>query len=491
MTLKKSHAKELFSHTLIYGLGIVLNKSVNFILLPVYTKYFPPEQIGLFTLVQSLSLFLGVIYTFGIETSFMKYFIESDNVKSKAEIYSSALISLFFTSLLLSLLIYSQSGNISLLFNFDNFGESSFMIKILCILMFVDTLYRFPLLLFRAELKTVTYAWINLITFIVNIICNVLFIIVFKFGVESIFYCYIISTIVTLIIGLIYTGKYLSFNISFEKIKKLFAYGNKFIYIGLFMILIDMSDKFFLKYYFDESVVGIYWANYRLATIMSLVIAAFRFSWTPYFLNLTANPDNKKIISNIFTYFIFAGMFLFLILCLFINNIVEISFAGYSLLDVSYRSGTGIIPFIMLAYIFSGLFSILNAAPFFTNKTGSLFAFSLSGLILNVLFNFLLIPKYEIMGAAIATLITYGLMSLIMYLYSQKIYNIDYDWVKIRKLLLMSGIVFVAGYIFVNNAFAGSPTGFIINLVLIVLFLTAVDKMKIVELKKFKTLFSR
>ncbi|MBK9403864.1 MAG: hypothetical protein IPN57_04930 [Ignavibacteria bacterium] len=295
----------------------------------------------------------------------MKYFIESDNVKSKAEIYSSALISLFFTSFLLSLLIYSQSGNISLLFNFDNFGESSFMIKILCILMFVDTLYRFPLLLFRAELKTVTYAWINLITFIVNIICNVLFIIVFKFGVESI----------------------------------LFAYGNKFIYIGLFMILIDMSDKFFLKYYFDESVVGIYWANYRLATIMSLVIAAFRFSWTPYFLNLTANPDNKKIISNIFTYFIFAGMFLFLILCLFINNIVEISFAGYSLLDVSYRSGTGIIPFIMLAYIFSGLFSILNAAPFFTNKTGSLFAFSLSGLILNVLFNFLLIPKYEITGS--------------------------------------------------------------------------------------------
>lgn len=491
MTLKKSHAKELFSHTLIYGLGIVLNKSVNFILLPVYTKYFPPEQIGLFTLVQSLSLFLGVIYTFGIETSFMKYFIESDNVKSKAEIYSSALISLFLTSFLLSLLIYSQSGNISLLFNFDNFGESSFMIKILCILMFVDTLYRFPLLLFRAELKTVTYAWINLITFIVNIICNVLFIIVFKFGVESIFYCYIISTIVTLIIGLIYTGKYLSFNISFEKIKKLFAYGNKFIYIGLFMILIDMSDKFFLKYYFDESVVGIYWANYRLATIMSLVIAAFRFSWTPYFLNLTANPDNKKIISNIFTYFIFAGMFLFLILCLFINNIVEISFAGYSLLDASYRSGTGIIPFIMLAYIFSGLFSILNAAPFFTNKTGSLFAFSLSGLILNVLFNFLLIPKYEIMGAAIATLITYGLMSLIMYLYSQKIYNIDYDWVKIRKLLMMSGIVFVAGYIFVNNAFAGSLTGFIINLALIVLFLTAVDKLKIVELKKFKTLFSR
>lgn len=76
-----------------------------------------------------------------------------------------------------------------------------------------------------------------------------------------------------------------------------------------------------------------------------------------------------------------------------------------------------------------------------------------------------------------------------MYIYSQKIYNIDYDWVKIRKILLMSGIIFTAGYFFVNKSFEGSMTGFVINLVLIILFLTAVDKMKIVELKKFKTLF--
>ncbi len=95
------------------------------------------------------------------------------------------------------------------------------------------------------------------------------------------------------------------------------------------------------------------------------------------------------------------------------------------------------------------------------------------------------------MGAAVATLLTNGLMSLIMYLYSQKIYNINYDWIKIRKLLLMSGIVFVAGYVFVNNAFAGSLTGVMLNIALIGLFLTGVDKMKIVELKKFKTLFSR
>ncbi|HMS64822.1 MAG TPA: oligosaccharide flippase family protein, partial [Ignavibacteria bacterium] len=363
MKENKSHVKELFSHTVIYGLGIILNKSVNFILLPVYTNYFPPEQIGLFTLVQSISLFLGVIYTFGMETSFLKYFISSENIKSKSEIYSSTLIFLLVTSFVLSVIVYFASGSIASIFNFSNYSESVYLLKILCIVMFIDTLYRFPLLLFRAELNTKTYAYINLFTFTVNIISNVVLIIIMKKGVEAIFYCYIISAFLTLLAGLFLTKKYLTFKIDFKTVKELFRYGNKFIYIGMFLILIDMSDRFFLKYYFDEGLVGIYWANYRLATVMSLVIAAFSFSWTPYFLNLSDNPGNKIIISNIFTYFVFAGLTMFLIFSVFMNHLVKISIFGFNILDENYWSGLVIIPVVLLSYFFSGLYSVFNAAP--------------------------------------------------------------------------------------------------------------------------------
>jgi len=488
---KKSHVKELFTHSFIYGLGIVLNKSVNFILLPVYTKYFSPEQIGLFTLIQSLSLFIGIIYTFGLETSFIKMFIDSKDEKIKSEIYSSTLISLLITSAILSVVIYFTSGSITSFLNFENYAESKYMIQILCLLMFVDTLYRFPLLLFRAELNTKTFALLNLFTFAVNMICNIVFIIILKKGVESIFYCYIISTLVTLIAGLILTKKYLTFKISFEKIKELFVYGNKFIYIGLFLILIDMSDRFFLKYYFDESIVGIYWANYKLATVMSLVIAAFRFSWTPYFLNLSTNPENKKIISNIFTYFVFTGLVLFLVLSLFMNQIVKISFMGFSLLNENYLSGIIIVPLVLLAYFFSGLYSILNAAPFFSNKTGSLFALALSGLIINVLFNFLLIPPFGIMGAASSTLITYVSMTVIIYIYSQKIYKIEYEWKKIWKLVMISLFVFFAGYFVFNNLKISWIYLVLLNSTLLILYMFIVNNLKLIELKKIKMLWKK
>jgi len=182
--------------------------------------------------------------------------------------------------------------------------------------MVADTVYRFPLLLFRAELNAKTYAYINLLTFIINIVSNIVMIVFLRMDIEAILYSYLISVIVTLIVSLIITRKYLTYKFSVSEIKRMLGFGNKFIYIGMCLILIDMSDRFFLKYFYNEKTVGIYWANYRLAAVMSLMIAAFKFSWTPYFLNLTENPENKKIISKIFTYFCFTGLSLFLIFSL-------------------------------------------------------------------------------------------------------------------------------------------------------------------------------
>lgn len=489
--MNKSHVKELFSQTLIYGVGIMLNKSVNFILLPVYTKYFSPEQIGLLTLVQSISFFFGIIYTFGLETAFMKFFIDAKDVKQKSEIYSSVLIFLFISSLVLSILIYFSSGSIASFLEFENTGESRLLIQILCVVMLVDTLYRFPLLLFRAELKTKTYAYINLFTFFVNIAANVIFVIILKKGIESAFLSYIISTLSTFILGLILTRKYILLKLSLNRIKTLLFFGNKFIYIGLFLILIDISDRFFLKYYFDESIVGVYSANYRLASVMSFMIAAFKFSWTPYFMNLYEHPDNKKIIASIFTYFVFAGLFLFLLFAVFMNELVKISVFGFTLLDINYWEGLSIIPIVLLAYFFSGLYSLLNAAPFFTSNTGSLLAFAFSGLIINTLLNFLLIPAWGMTGAALATLITYISMSVLIYIYSQRIYKINYNWKVIGKLCLITGIVFIVCYFFVNKLPVNDFLIVIINLILISLALLSVNYFKILELKKMKVLLKK
>jgi O-antigen/teichoic acid export membrane protein len=491
MDKPKSHIKELFSHTAIYGIGIMLNKVLSFLLIPIYTYFFSPSDLGLYNLIQSLWLFIILIYVYGMETSFIRFFIDAKEDKIKTEIYSTTLILISFTSLIFSIIIYFLAGTISGFIGFENIEKGKYLIKILSILLFFDTLSRFPLLLLRAELKAKIYFYISVVSLVINLALNVIFIVVLKLNIEAILYSYILSVIFTLVAGLFITKKFFSFKFSFREAKELVIYGNKFIYFGLFLLLIDVSDRFFLKYYFDESIVGIYSASYRLGTVMSLAISAFRFSWTPYFLNLSDNPENKKIIANTFTYFIFAGLFLFMFFAFFTEPLVKISIGGYSLLDPKYYGGLVIIPIILLSYFFSGLFANLNVVPFYANKTSILFFVSLEGLVANVILNIILIPKFQMLGAAYSTLITYIFMFVHIFFISQKIYRIDYHWKSISVLVFTAFSLFILYFVIQNFTPLNPILKMSIYLVLLMLYIIISGTFKIIKLSNVKLLVKK
>jgi len=224
---------------------------------------------------------------------------------------------------------------------------------------------------------------------------------------------------------------------------------------------------------------------------MSLAIAAFRFSWTPYFLNLSENPENKKIISETFTYFIFAGLFLFLFFSFFTEPIVKYSFGGFSLLNSKYYSGLVIIPIILLSYFFSGLFANLNVVPFYSNKTSILLLVSLEGLLINVILNILLIPKFQMLGAAYSTLFTYAYMFVHIYLKSQKLYKIEYQWKSILVLSLSGIILFVLFYYIQNYLALRLLLKVFIYIVLLIAFLASSTLFKIVKISHIKLLIKK
>ncbi len=467
----RGSTRQLFSQTVVYGLGIMLNRSVSFILLPLYTNYFPPDVLGVFTLVQSLSIFLGFVYALGLETAFMKKFIDAESESEKTSIYSSTITFLLLSSCILSTAIFFASGNIAHLMGIENSANGIELIKIMSIVMVADTVYRIPMLFFRAKLQAGTYSLLNIASFFFNILFNIIFIVYAGFGIESVFYSYLLSVLVILAAALLMTRKNLKLGINTAKIKELLSYGFKFIFIGVFILVIDMSDRFFLKHYFGESAVGIYWANYRLASVMGLVIAAFRFSWTPFFLNLGTDSASKDLIAKVAEYFVFAGSLLFLFFGLMIDLLVPSEVFGLRFIDERYLTGIAIVPVVLLAYFFSGLYSTFNAAPFFTNNTRSLLLVSGAGFVINIILNIVLIPRYELMGAAAATLITYLLMSVIIIAYSQKIYRIDLKYVRMAVMFLTALIFFAVGFYFVHKSGAGILLMLFFDLALILLYL--------------------
>ena len=460
--LKNSYLKKIFSDSVIYGFGNIINRLLGFLLLPLHTFFFRPAEYGTFSLIYSFGFFAAVFYLFGMETSFQKYFIESKEDKNRKEIFSTTLILLFFTSLVFSFAIYLFSDKIAFIITGNT--SNGYLVKLLSLLLFIDVLSRFPMILINSLQLSKVYTIINVGGVLVNIAANALFIIGLGMGIEAIFYALILSYLFMLVVSFIYCFKYFQFRFNKSRIKTLARFAHSFLYYGIFLIILDQADKFIIQYFKGSDEVGIYSACYRIGMIMNLVISGFRTAWIPFFLNLKGEENNKEIFSKVFSYFVYGGMLFFLVVALFGTDIVEIKLGGFSLLNEKYWNGMTILPFILLSYFFFGLFTNVNIASYFENKIKYLIISSGLGALSNIVFNFLLIPEYSIIGAAVSTMLSYFIMFTALYYFSQKVYFIMYEWKKIFFIITLS-----IGLYLVNVSLRDSFSALNLNLYLVYL----------------------
>lgn len=433
--------KKIFSDTIIYTAGNIFNRLLPFLLLPVYTYYFAPEQYGVFSLVYSFWFLVVVFYLYGMETAFQKFFIEAKTFDERKSIYSTTLMMVLLTSVVFSIIIYFISP--ALADGITGSEKNILLFRLLAFILVLDSLSRFPLILINSLQKSALYSIVNSFGVVVNVVSNLVMIIWMEMGIEAIFYSYFFSYSAIFILSSIFTFNYFSFSFNKEKAKTLFRFGHVFIYYGLFIISIDLIDRFMLEYFKGKEVVGIYSACYRIGIVMNLLISGFRTAWMPFFLNMKEEEGNREIFSKVFTYFCFGGLVIFLAMSLLADDLVKLKVFGYSLLNEAYQGGLVILPFILLAYLFYGLFTNLNVASYFKDKIKYLIISSAAGFVSNVFFNLLLIPAYSFTGAAISTTLSYFVMFVTLYYFSQKVYRIEYEWKKIISGVVLTAIVYV------------------------------------------------
>ena len=154
-----SHIKKIFSDSVIYGFGNIINRLLGFLLLPLHTYFFKPAEYGTFSLIYSFGFFAAVFYLFGMETSFQKYFIESKENEHRKQIFSTTLILLFITSFVFSLIIYLLSDRIAVLITGN--VSNGYLVKLLSLLLFIDVMSRFPMILINSLQLSKVYTFIN------------------------------------------------------------------------------------------------------------------------------------------------------------------------------------------------------------------------------------------------------------------------------------------------------------------------------------------
>jgi O-antigen/teichoic acid export membrane protein len=456
----------LFKQTLIYGLATVLPRMISFLLVMVHTDKLARADYGETTILLSYMVFFNVILSYGMETAFFRFYNSEQN---KKKVIQTATISVFWTSLGFLFLSLFFRNTISNWITID----VKYVIYSIWILV-LDALVIIPFSKLRAEQRPMMYAFIKIGNVIINMILNLFFLLYLpKIAVNNsdsfiatlyfenfqIGYIFIANLIASLATFVVLSPNYfrLKWKVDIQLWKKMMLYGFPILIAGIAFAINEHLDKIILEFLLPKntgkSEVGAYAACYKLGLFMVLFATAFRLGIEPFFFSHAKNANAKQTYAVITKFFVIFGSLILLTVIVFADVLKLIMIK-----DESYWEAMKVVPLIILANFFLGIYNNLSVWYKLTDKTKIGAYISIIGAILTLVLNFLLIPKYSYMGSAIGTIAAYGSMMIISYALGNKYYPIPYDMKKIGGYLGIS-IVFsvVSFYFFRENYLVGIP----------------------------------
>jgi len=276
-------------------------------------------------------------------------------------------------------------------------------------------------------------------------------------GVGYIFIANLIASIITIILLL---PEYFNISYKFDKQlwKELFRYAWPLMILGLAGSVNETFDRVIMKWIIPPSgnpdfQLGVYGVCYKFSILMTLFITMFRYAAEPFFFSHASQTDSRTIYSSVMTWFIIVCSFIFLSVMLNIDLIIQI-------ITQKYRVGVGIVPILLLANMFLGIFYNLSIWYKLTDKTKLGAMVSIIGAVITIILNFILVPIFGYVGAAWATLICYLSVMVIAYFMGQKYYPINYDLKKFALYLSAAIALYAINSLIRHN---NLPIHFIIN----------------------------
>ena len=473
--------KELSKDTAVYGVSTMIGRFLGFFLFPIYTNVFSRTEFGIYTLVYTYLAFLNVVYIYGMDAAFMKYTSIAEG-EEKKKTFSTPYLFVTGTSLLFSVVFYLLLPAISKTMSIPS--EYSHLLIYVIFILLLDTLALIPFSSLRLERKTKKFAFIKITNIVINLSLNLILILIYDFGIEGIFISNLVASAFSFLALLPEIIRKLQLRIDFAVLKKMLKFGIPYLAAAFASMMVQVIDVPIVEKLTDTATLGLYRANYKLGVFMMLFVQMFNYAWQPFFLRNAKEKNAKELFAKVFTLFLIATSVIWVFLSLFVENFVTIEVFGRTLLGRNFLEGLSIVPIILLAYLFNGLYMNFTAGIYIEEKTQYFPMVTIAGALTNVVVNFLLIPVYGIMGAAYATLASYVVMAIGLFIVSQRFYKINYEYGKIAKVFLLIIATAIIIYLY-NNMTVVSKLLLFAGFILSLLLLRVVKKEEILRVLNF------
>ena len=443
-----SQIKNLSKHSSIYFISTFVQRALGFILMPVYTDSLyiaSRSDYGNLNLIYTFIAFMNIVYLYGMDSALIRYFFLGKF--KKENVYKTAFIAVAGGGIFLSalLLIFSKPVSELVLSN----GDLSYLIKLTAAILFFDTLANLPYQILRAEEKSIIFSAVRVGRFLTELILNIVFVVYLRYGIVGILYANVIAAFLNLLVLLPFQMKYMKGAFSGELLSTLLKFGLPLIPNGIAYLTVEVSDKYLMSKLLGKDTLGLYSANYKFGSALLLIIMAFRTAWQPFFLKVSKEANAKQIYAAVLKYFTLFGVIVVIGVSYYVEYILKAPlFFGKPPLGKMYWDGLVIIPIILSAYLFYGLYVNFTVGIYICKKTQWMIIFTGLAAVVNVSSNFYLMPHYGIMGAAFATLLSYFVMAVSIFIANRKIYPVPYEHFKIILMLIYLFIMLWLDYYF-------------------------------------------
>lgn len=474
--------RQLISQTAIYGLSSIVGRFLNYLLVPLYTYTFSAGEYGVVSEFYAYAGFFAVFLVFGLETGYFRFRqIEKYNAE---KVYATALSFLFVFNILFVLIIFCFRQELADFLQYPDHND--YLIWFAGILA-IDGITALPFARLRAENRAWRFASIKMAEIAITIILNLVLLLVcpkliaywpdsflaryfdIKQGVAYIFLANLFASCTKLFL-LLPEFRNIPFLLEIKILTPILRYSLPMVVIGFAGMINEMLSRAILKVMLpydlqtNLKMLGIYGACYKLSILMSLFVQAFRYAGEPFFFAHAGRSDAKKTYALVMKYFVIAGIFIFLLVTLYIDLFQY--FIG-----AEYREGLNTVPILLLANLSLGIYINLSIWYKLSDKTGLGAWVSLAGALLTIVLNITWIPIWGYTGSAWATFSCYTFMVMTSWILGKRYYPVNYPVFKIIFYLVLGLLIYFANQYLLNqkqwNVWVSGTLGLVIYTIVV------------------------
>ena len=446
--------KNLAGETAIYGISSMLGRAIPMILLAVYSSILPIDLYGELGMLYAFLAAIYVLFVWRLDSAYFRW--ANDDSKNK-QLFTTAASTVACFTIPLSLLMYF--GN-NLLGSFLMLSPDQYvLVKIMAIILFFDAINEIPFAQLRQKNKAIPFASIKLIGIIVTTLANVFLFWYIPNSIEFdqglgfqwfnlekalnyIFYANLLGSI-TMTILLLFFWEIQALTFDKQLAREMLLFSSPLVVVSLATIVNEVFDRMVLIRLlpFDEvtnkSMLGEYNTTYKFAVFISLFTQAFRYAAEPFFFKNAENKEAPELYGVITKYFAIVGCLGFLSILIY-QPIIE----TILIRNPDYAKGLAVLPILLLANIFLGLYYNIAVWYKLTDKTRFGMYIALIGAAITVVVNVLFIPTYGYWASAWATLACYGVMTILCYFVGLRHYPLKIQWPRILLYMISSCVIY-------------------------------------------------